>query len=353
MLGALCDRASLVFDAATLDANLRVFAAAGRAHDVRVLLAAKAFPDRRMFELAARHLDGFDVASPGELAAIEPERRAGAIVSIADPSGAASALAVADARVIVSCERVEQIARAPAGAEIAIRVSASITGQDPAIGAILDGSGHRRSRFGVATRDDVGALMRAAHGRRVERVGLHLHHGAVTATSAARFVATARAALALCDEPPAFLNLGGAWHGIADVSAALAQLRAELPRELELLIEPGRACSHGAGYAVGVVSNSRSLGDRELRVLDLSRAAHMRWSQPELIARAPHPGRGRNVLFVGPTCFEDDVIGEWTIDPSDLVDGDRAVLRDITGYALAWNVGFGGVPPAVVVWLDR
>jgi hypothetical protein len=27
----------------------------------------------------------------------------------------------------------------------------------------------------------------------------------------------------------------------------------------------------------------------------------------------------------------------------------RVVLRDITGYAVSWNTGFGGVPPADVV----
>jgi diaminopimelate decarboxylase len=53
------------------------------------------------------------------------------------------------------------------------------------------------------------------------------------------------------------------------------------------------------------------------------------------------------VLLVGPTCYEEDTIGEWTIDP-DQVER-RAILKDVSGYALAWNTGFGGVPPADVI----
>jgi diaminopimelate decarboxylase len=55
------------------------------------------------------------------------------------------------------------------------------------------------------------------------------------------------------------------------------------------------------------------------------------------------------VLFVGPTCYEEDVVGEWTVDPSQWPAGARVVLRDVTGYAAGWNTGFGGVPPADVV----
>ena len=82
-------------------------------------------------------------------------------------------------------------------------------------------------------------------------------------------------------------------------------------------------------------------------MLDLSRICHLRWTQVELEARAPHPGTGRPVLFVGPTCFEEDVIGEWTIDPAQL--GERITFRGVSGYALGWNTGFGGVPPADVI----
>jgi diaminopimelate decarboxylase len=97
------------------------------------------------------------------------------------------------------------------------------------------------------------------------------------------------------------------------------------------------------------VCAARDLGDRELRVVDLSRTCHLRWSQPELVGYPPRPGEGRGVLFVGPTCYEEDALGEWTVDPSHWPVDARVVWRDVTGYAVGWNTGFGGVPPADVV----
>jgi len=336
---ASAPRATLIYDLATIDATLATVAAAARAHDIRVLFAAKSFPHPAVLALAARHLDGFDVASPGELAAVPPA----AMLSICDPTGRAIGTAPA-ARTIASIETPAQLAAAPATAEIAIRLSASITHRDPAVGAVLDGSGHRRSRFGLDDRERIAELVALAKDR---RWGLHVHHGPVTATTADRFIATARAALALVDREPAFLNLGGAWHGIAAVPAAFERLRAEIPRSIELVVEPGRLFAAGAGFACGIVTAARSLGDRELRVIDLSRACHLRWSPVELVAPAPHPGRGRNVLIVGPTCYEEDTLGEWTIDPLHVAA--RVIVRDVPGYALAWNTGFAEIPPADVI----
>ena len=68
-----------------------------------------------------------------------------------------------------------------------------------------------------------------------------------------------------------------------------------------------------------------------------------------LIARAPRPGQGRVVLWVGPTCYEEDVLGEWTVEPAAFPVGAKIVVAGVAGYALAWNTGFGGVLPAAVV----
>lgn len=360
---ARCERATLVFDAHRIAANMQRIADAAGAARITPLFAVKSFPHPRVIELAAAHFAGFDVASRGELALVPRDK----IISIADPTGAArtpadhaivprdklisiadptgiAAVGLSSARVaggtITVCETVEQ-ARAATG-DIAIRVSASITGRDPAVGAILDGSGHRRSRFGLDTRDAIAAVREAARGR----VGLHIHHGPVTAASAERFITTARAAIELAAFTPDFLDLGGAWHGIADIAAAFAEIRAAF--DMPIFVEPGRACAEGAGFAVGRVMARRELDDRILVVSDLSRVCHLRWGQVEIVAKAPHPGTGRKLLVTGATCYEEDVIGEWTV--GDL--GDRIVLRNVSGYAYAWNTSFGGVPAADVVFVD-
>ncbi|HEX3481348.1 MAG TPA: hypothetical protein VHT91_40320 [Kofleriaceae bacterium] len=361
---ARCERPSLVFDLAQIDANLAAIARAARGAEVTALFAAKSFPHPAVRALAAAHLAGFDAASPAEVGevcdacATGARPGGGAVLSIADPSGrAAGAAARWRGRLIVSCETAEQIAAAPPGAEIAIRISASLAGRDPAIGAVQDGSGHRRSRFGLDVDPDrlraaIGELARTAGSR---PVGLHVHHGAVAATTGERFARAARDACGAAADAgvtPRFLNLGGAWHALPDLADALTQVRAALPRPVELIIEPGRRIAEAAGFACGRIAAARELDDRALRVLELSRSCHLRWSQPELVAPPPRTGAGRRVLFVGPTCYEDDVLGEWTTEPGRFAAGGRVVLRHITGYAVAWNTGFAGIAPADVVMVE-
>ncbi|MCW5806210.1 MAG: hypothetical protein KIT31_27845, partial [Deltaproteobacteria bacterium] len=67
-----CANPALVFDLARIEANLRAFAAAARAHGITVLFAAKSFPHAAVRALAAELFDGFDAASPGELAELPP-----------------------------------------------------------------------------------------------------------------------------------------------------------------------------------------------------------------------------------------------------------------------------------------
>jgi diaminopimelate decarboxylase len=332
-----CERPSLVFDLRVVEANMRRVAAAARAAEIIPLFAMKSFPHAGVRALAAEILDGFDVASLGELGEATTDK----ILSVADPTGAAIAGARAT-RVIVACETVDQVRAAPAGAEIAIRISASITGRDPAVGAVLDGTGYRRSRFGLDDPAQIAELAQAARGR---RVGVHVHHGPVTATSAKRFVASAQAALALVKDA-SFVDLGGAWHGVTDLDGAFREVRSALG-SIEILVEPGRLYAEGAGFACGRVLAWRPLADRLLVVCELSRVCHLKWSQVELVTRAPRPGAGHKVLITGPTCYEEDAIGEWTVE--DL--GGRVVVENVSGYALAWNTSFGGVPAADVVVL--
>lgn len=380
------DGPQLLFDRATLERTMGETAAAGHAAGLRVLFAVKSFPHRDVLALAAAQLDGFDVASAGELSEVrtllaprhalsitDPTTRAVGALGSPDAPEAPEAPEARDAAAsnsaappIISCESLEQLEHAlrtaPATApraQLAVRLSSSLLGRDRAVGSIQSGDGHHRSRFGVdvdpararALLAEMAALA-AAHDR---PLGLHLHHSGVVPTSAARFLDSAAAALDLAAAAglrPAFFNLGGSWHGVADSLAAVwsalaAALRAAHP-ELPLLVEPGRLFARGAGFALGWVQAARSLDDRELRVLDLSRICHLRWSQPALVGPAPRPG-AKKLTLAGPTCYEDDLLGEWhTDDASAYPPGSPALFRDLTGYAVAWNSPFAGVPAATV-----
>ena len=255
-------------------------------------------------------------------------------------------------------------------AQLAARLSSSLLGRDRAVGSIQSGDGHHRSRFGVDVDPErARALLAQMAARAAEHqrpLGLHLHHSGVVPTSAARFLDSARAALALAaaaDFRPAFFNLGGSWHGVADsIAEVWLSLRAEISAStvassspsssgaaLPIFVEPGRLFARGAGFALGWVRAARALDDRDLRILDLSRICHLRWSQPSLVEPAPRPGHARKLVLAGPTCYEDDLLGEWQVDDARVYAPSTPVLlRDITGYAVAWNSGFAGVPAATV-----
>lgn len=367
------DGPQLVYDLERLEAAMAQAAAAAREADVRVLFAVKSFPVPQVLALAAEHLHGFDIASPGELTAVAELLAPRHVVSAADPTGHTIAALAARWPAgpggagaggwLVSCEDRTALTRALAlpGAELSVRLSASLGGADPAVGSVQSGQGHHRSRFGVdagAPLDDdplvwptreLAALASAAGER---GLGLHVHQSEVAGTSSARWLERAQRALALADAAgvaPRFLDLGGGWHAAADLATTWRELRAALPSGLPLVVEPGRWFAQHAGFAVGWVRAGRQLADRELRVVDLSRVCHLRWSQLELVGAAPRPGHARKVLLAGPTCYEDDVLGEWMIDDARALDiGDLVVLRGVTGYAAAWNTGFGGLAPAAV-----
>lgn len=353
-------RPTLVFDLGAVDATMARVMAAARVSDVRVLLAVKAFPHEAVIRLAAEQLDGLDVAGPEERAAAAGVTAG--IVSVTDPALEVGTLP--RGRIRVTCETVAQVAAVRAAwpdAAIALRVSMSaIEPGDPAVGALQAGDGHRRSRFGVepgaetATETDRGwrELRQMIAAARGARVGLHVHSAGVVPASPARWGAIASAVMDVaraCELEPAFVDLGGSWHGVGDqLDAALAAVRAAVPAAIEVVIEPGRLFAHGAGYAIARVAATRTLADRELRVTTLSRIAHLRWSPVELVARAPAPGTGVKVTFAGATCFEDDVIGDWIVaDPPPI--GATVAWSGVTGYSLAWNRGFSGVPAAAIV----
>jgi len=367
---------ALVYDLAAVAARMQAVAALGRAAGVRVLFAMKSFPHQAVQALAAAHLDGFDAGSAGEVAALGA-RAAGKIVSVTDPLGGLWQTP-AGAAVVIAVETPDQAAAAPPGARLAVRLAAShLVPSIDAVGGVVDENGHRSSRFGVRVgepgwRELIADIAAAAPGR---VIGAHIHHGGVAATAPARPVEIARAAISAVGDAGVrleWLNLGGGLHALGDrLGETLTAVRHAVPAMVELVVEPGRLFAAGAGHAVGHVRVAREIAGRSVRVLDLSRACHLRWQRVRPVAGwlpdgsgwaplsggiPPAPGEVHKVLFTGPTCYEEDVIGEWKLGPDRAgrlwPEGARLALAGVDGYALAWNSGFGGVPAAAVVLVE-
>jgi diaminopimelate decarboxylase len=336
---------ALVFDAAAIEARMDDAVACGRRHGVRVLFAMKSFVHDAIWARAAARLDGLDAGSAAEARAAAA--LGARMISITDP-----AAGDVPEGAWVTCEDAARASSLAAvrGIALAVRFAAShLVPGDDAVGGVLDGGGLRTSRFGVRTADEARAIVRAGGGR---VRGLHVHHGGVAPASPERLVACARAAITAAAEaelPLEWLDLGGGLHLLPELDAAFAAIRAAVPREVELVVEPGRMFARGAGFAIGHVRAARSLGDRELRVVDLSRACHLRWQHVAPVAAPAATGAARSILFTGPTCYEEDVVGEWKLDPARFAVGAPLVVAGVDGYAVGWNHGFAGVAPADVV----
>jgi diaminopimelate decarboxylase len=336
---------SLIYDAAAIEVAMRRAATAGRRHGVRVLFAAKSFPHPAILDLAARILDGFDLAGSGER---DVDR--GGAWSITDPGLDPSRLPARPLAVTCeSADAVRAVRAARPDAAIALRVSiSSLMPGDDAVGALAAGDGHRRSRFGVdAGGDELRAMADAARG--APRLGVHVHSAGVVPAIPARWGEIACRLAAVAEGIGAdFVDLGGSWHGVAGaLEDAIAAARAAVPAAIDVWIEPGRLFAENAGWVVGRVVAARQLADRALRVTTISRVAHLRWTQVALVAPPPSGG-GTKVTFAGPTCFEDDIVGDWITDRAFDV-GETVVWSGATGYACAWNRGFSGVPAADVI----
>ncbi len=359
--GALPPGPALVFDLGIVRDRMDRARAAARAAGVELLHAVKAFPAPVAVELAATHLDGLDVAGPEEqAAALAVAPTTVSVTWPGDVDAAALTALAARHRVTAVCETAAQLATAAkvAGVTLAVRLASDAD-----------------SRFGVAP-EALREVVAVAAGR---VRALHVHGGPL-ATSPGTIAARARRACDAADAAGlalAQLDLGGSLHGFAITSAtsgqalvadAFAAARAVVPTGVRLLFEPGRLWTEGAGFAVGRVLAARRAGERELRVLELSRLCHLRWSTPRLVAPPPRPPGGRRggagetgarpnharvaVTLLGATCCEDDVIGDAVVPPEHLAAldvGARVVLSGVTGYAVGWNRAFAGVPAAQVV----
>lgn len=270
-----------VYDRALLDARVAQLRAAlpGR---VGINYAVKANPLPAVVAHMAGLVDGFDIASAGELAicqrlGIDPAR-----ISFAGPGKRDDELTAAiEAGVTLNCESAGEAARALAiGARlgkpprIAIRVNPSFE---------LKGSGMKMGGgakpFGVDA-DKVPALARHVIAAGAEWRGLHIFTGSQTLSADAIIEAQGKVldlAATLAEaigHPLPKLNMGGGFGipyfpgdtplDLAQVGAALAERVAHLPSALadtDLCLELGRYLTGEAGvYLCRVIDRKESHG---------------------------------------------------------------------------------------------
>lgn len=361
-----------VYDPAIVAARVARFRAAFPSIDLHY--AIKANPFQPLLDAMAGLVDGFDVASAGELAKVAGLGRP---ISFAGPGKRDAELTAAiEAGVTLNLESEGEATRALAIADrlghsprLAVRVNPDVE---------LRGSGMkmggRPSPFGIdAAR--VPALVRNLVAAGADWRGFHIYAGsqaldpqAIIDTQAATLALAARLAEEAGHAPP-LVNLGGGFGvpyfagdrplDIEAVGAALEQALVDRPailRDSRFAIELGRWLVAEAGVYLARVIDRKESGGETFLILDgglnhqLAASGNfgtvVRRNYPLALAHAMGAEPVETVSVVGPLCTPLDRLGDRVALPAGAV-GDIVAIFLAGAYgATASPSAFLGHPPA-------
>jgi diaminopimelate decarboxylase len=294
---------------------------------LKFIFPVKSFPRIEVLELAARHMNGFDVSNATELELVKPHLKPNDLVWSSAPQVWAPTMG----QVVMDGAHLKS--DWPKNTARALRVSLS--------------AGQFHSRFGTSL-DQLTAQDLTHHGI----TALHFHHGEIPVNLSAVTQGLERLAK-LVEACPQIqqVNLGGGFTGLttAEVGSLVASARRLLPQRM-VVFEPGRWLCGSAGLLIGSVTETIPHV-----VATLSRDGHLRWQrEPFTIAIHPmqlsEPQKFSSIKFVGASCNEADQLGEISSREISVAKGDLVVVNNVTGYSLAWNHSFNGVPAADAVF---
>ncbi|MFW5910068.1 MAG: diaminopimelate decarboxylase [Thiohalospira sp.] len=359
-----------VYSRATLERHWRAFdeALAGRPH--LVCYAVKANANLGLLNLLARLGSGFDIVSGGELERVleaggDPRRVVFSGVGKHDAEIRRALEVGIRCFNVESAGELERIAgharELGVAAPISLRVNPDVdAGTHPYIA-----TGLAENKFGIPVEEAEALYHRAAELEGITVTGVDCHIGSQL-TDTAPFVAALERVLALVDRlaaagiPVDHLDIGGGL-GIryadeappepAQYAAALDQALAG--RDLELLVEPGRAIAGNAGVLLTRVEYLKP-GRRNFVIVDAAMNDLLRpslygaWQAIEPVC--PHDGVDLKTWdIVGPVCETGDFLGRDR--PLALAEGDLLAVRSAGayGFAMASNYNSRPRPPELMV----
>lgn len=354
-----------VYDPAIVAARVARFRAAFPTIDLHYAIKANPFP--ALLAAMAAMVDGFDVASAGELAKVADLGRP---VSFAGPGKRDAELTAAIAAgITLNLESEGEARRALAIADrlgrtprLAVRVNPDVE---------LRGSGMkmggRPSPFGIDA-ERVPALVRDLIAAGADWRGFHIYAGsqaldpqAIIDTQAATIALAARLAEAAGQAPP-LVNLGGGFGipyfagdtalDIERVGAALTEAldaRVAILRDTRFAIELGRWLVAEAGVYLAHVVDIKDSGGERFAILDgglnhqLAASGNfgtvVRRNYPLALAHAMGAAADQTLSVVGPLCTPLDRLGDRIALP-------RPDMGDIVAIFLAGAYGASASPAA-------
>lgn len=360
-----------VYSRATFERHWNAFDKAFGDHPHLICYAVKANSNIAILNVLAALGSGFDIVSAGEL---ERVLRAGGDASKVVFSGVGKkpdeirqALEVG-----IRCFNVESTseldvinniaAEMDKRAPVSLRVNPDVDAQThPYIS-----TGLKENKFGIAHQDAIEVYQQAQAMSHIDVHGIDCHIGSQL-TQIEPFVDALKRVLSLVDQLKALgielqhLDLGGGL-GIRyqdetppQPAEQIAALLAELGgRDVEILIEPGRAIAGNAGVLLTEVLYLKHTEEKNFAIIDAAMNDLMRpalygaWQ--EIVPLAPRQGDALPYDLVGPVCETGDFLGkDRTLN---LQAGDFLAVKSAGAYGFTMSSNYNTRPRAAEIMVD-
>jgi len=360
-----------VYSRATIERHYRAFddALAGHAH--LICYAVKANSNLAVLNLMARLGAGFDIVSGGELERVvaaggDPSKVLfSGVGKRADEIQRALELGIRCFNVESEAE-LERLNRAAGEmgcrAPVSLRVNPDV---DPGTHPYIS-TGLKENKFGIEIERAVEVYRRAVGMEHIEVSGIDCHIGSQI-TETRPFIDALDRVLALVDRLAEegitlhHLDIGGGL-GICyrDENPPLPEeyatpLRERMAgRNLELVLEPGRAIVGNAGVLLTRVEYLKHSEHKDFAIVDAAMNDLMRptlygaWQAIDPVV--VREGEGRNYDIVGPICETGDFLGkgrQLTIE-----EGDLLAVRSAGAYGFTMSSNYNTRPRAAEVMVD-
>jgi diaminopimelate decarboxylase len=361
-----------IYSRATLERHWRAFDDAFEGMEHCVCYAVKANSNIAVLNVLARLGSGFDIVSAGELARV---LAAGGQADKTVFSGVGKTVAEINYALeqgvrcfniesIPELERINALAsERGVCAPISIRVNPDVDAQThPYIS-----TGLKENKFGIAIEDAEAVYQKAAKLPHIIVTGIDCHIGSQL-TSVTPFVDALKRVLALIDRLAeqdihlSHLDIGGGL-GItyqdetppSPTEYALA-LRALLEgRDLEVLLEPGRAIAGNAGILVTKVEYIKPTEDKQFAIVDaamndlLRPALYQSWQMIQPV-EIDSTTQSEQYDIVGPVCETGDFLGK---DRNLAIkQGDLLAIRSAGAYGFTMSSNYNSRPRVAEIMVD-
>lgn len=361
-----------IYSRATLERHWSAFDTAFSGLPHLVCYAVKANSNLAVLNVLARLGSGFDIVSAGELARVIA---AGGSANKCVFSGVGKTIAEIEYALQqkVRCFNVESISelvrineiagKLDLRAPISIRVNPDVDAQThPYIS-----TGLKENKFGIAIEQAEEVYVRAHAMAYLDVVGIDCHIGSQL-TTVSPFVDALERVLSLVDSLAVrgiklrHLDIGGGL-GITyqdetppspdKYASALRKLLES--RDLEILLEPGRAIAGNAGILVTKVEYIKETDDRHFAIVDaamndlLRPALYQSWQMIQTVMKSSD-AESKQYDIVGPICETGDFLGkDRTLA---IHEGDLLVIRSAGAYGFTMSSNYNSRPRVAEVMVD-